>query len=144
MTMGAGEEQNHPRTSIPGGTSAFPTPANNTDGGSGIGDKGFRKGGGKAVSSTGHGLGHTAAPNPAASFGNYLGLTRQKQAAENNAARQFAEAGGSDRTTSTGEGTCATEDHSFMRHKPGCPETSTGTAFVKGVLERVTKYDRGE
>ncbi|KAH8704910.1 hypothetical protein BGW36DRAFT_3790 [Talaromyces proteolyticus] len=143
--MVAGKEENLPRTSITGGASAFPTPANNTDGGKGRGDKGSVKGGGKAVSSNGHGLGHTPAPNPAASFGNYLGLSEQKEAARNNDARRVAEsAAATDPTTASGGETCETEDHSFMRHKPGCPETLPGMSYVKGVLGRATKYDRGE
>lgn len=42
---------NHPRTSTLGGASAVPTPANNTGGGTGWGDKGFFKGGSQG---TGH------------------------------------------------------------------------------------------
>ena len=42
---------NHPRTSMLGGASAVSTPANNTGGGTGWGDKGFFKGGSQG---TGH------------------------------------------------------------------------------------------
>jgi hypothetical protein len=135
--MGTGKETggNHPRTSTSGGTSAVSTPANNVDGGSGMGDKGFTKGGSKDVESKGQGSGHSYSVNPASSFGNFLGLSQQKMAAGGNAENRLAAAAGTEApTTSTGEETCATEDHSFMNHKPGCPQTLPGSGILKGVV----------
>lgn len=48
MTDAYGETRiggNHPRSSTQGGASSVPTPANNSGGGRGWGDKGFFKGG---------------------------------------------------------------------------------------------------
>ncbi|KAL4781075.1 hypothetical protein BJX76DRAFT_336184 [Aspergillus varians] len=42
---GASSSGNQPTTATRGGASAYPTPANNTGGGSGWGDSGFLKGG---------------------------------------------------------------------------------------------------
>lgn len=47
--------RNHPTTSVAGGASAEPTPANNVGGGAGWGDKAFPKGG------TDKGVGHEGA-----------------------------------------------------------------------------------
>ncbi|KAL1986577.1 hypothetical protein VTN96DRAFT_6155 [Rasamsonia emersonii] len=135
---------NHPTTSTAGGASAVPTPANNAGGGSGWGDKGFHKGGGTGSPNPSQGLGHAPMPNPAASFGNFLGLQEQKHAAEYHSAHQFERAAGYEKaTTESGEETCASEDHSFMYHTPGCPQNLPGANFIKDAWERATKYGRG-
>ncbi|GAD97486.1 predicted protein [Paecilomyces variotii No. 5] len=134
---------NHPTTTARGGASAVPTPANNTGGGSGWGDEGLKKGGGSGaggVNLGGEGLGHQQTPNPAASFGNFLGLQDQKSAAHNKFEERFEKAGGIEPpTTSEGEPTCESEDHSFANHKPGCPQTMPGWSKVKDTYNSVTK-----
>lgn len=55
---GSNSSGNHPTSALSGGTSAKPTPANNVGGGSGLGDKGFSKGGSDGGPS--EGLGHVA------------------------------------------------------------------------------------
>jgi hypothetical protein len=131
---------NHPPSATAGGASSIPTPANNSGGGSGWGDPGFKKGGGTGAPAPSQGLGHQPMPNPAASFGNFLTLQEQKQAAESNASARYDQAaydGGIQKPlTSTGEDTCATEDHSFKYHKPGCPQTLPGSEKIKGAWER--------
>ncbi|KAL1970061.1 hypothetical protein VTN77DRAFT_6466 [Rasamsonia byssochlamydoides] len=138
---------NHPTAATAGGASAIPTPANNAGGGKGWGDKGFRKGGGTGSPTPSQGLGHAPMPNPAASFGNFLGLQEQKHAAEWHAAHKYEDAAASSGiikpTTENGEETCETEDHSFMNHTPGCPQNLPGANIIKGAWERATKYGRG-
>ncbi|KAJ9268882.1 hypothetical protein DTO212C5_5083 [Paecilomyces variotii] len=134
---------NHPTTGSRGGASAIPTPANNTGGGSGWGDKGMKKGGGGGaggVNLGGEGIGHHQTPNPAASFGNFLGLQDQKEAAHNNFEQKFEHAAGIEPPrTLDGEPTCESEDHSFANHKPGCPETMPGWNKVKDAYNSATK-----
>ncbi|GFF23866.1 hypothetical protein IFM58399_00449 [Aspergillus lentulus] len=117
---------NHERTSTQGGASSKPTPANNAGGGKGWGDKGFFKGG------TGtEGPGHEAATNPKSSMGQFLGLSSQKGAASSNFEQR---AQGASEMTAKGT-SCDTEDHSFMEHRPGCPETLPGWSKTKGVMD---------
>ncbi|KAJ5168602.1 FAD dependent oxidoreductase [Penicillium canariense] len=126
---------NHPTTSVSGGASAQPTPANNVGGGSGWGDQSFRKGG--SVDMQNEGLGHVAAHNPRSTIGEFLGLQDQKTRAENKfLARADMAAGDTKPTTETGEPTCATEDHSFMGQKPGGGDTLPGWETVKNVFGR--------
>ncbi|EYE92145.1 uncharacterized protein EURHEDRAFT_380514 [Aspergillus ruber CBS 135680] len=118
---------NHPRTSTLGGASAVPTPANNTGGGTGWGDKGFFKGGSQ-------GTGHVAPPNAQATFGEYLPLQEQKGAATS----KFAQRATDMNMDISGEGSntsCQTEDHSFMCHRPGNSDTLPGWSKAKNAVE---------
>ncbi|RHZ54372.1 uncharacterized protein CDV56_105005 [Aspergillus thermomutatus] len=114
---------NHERSSTQGGASAKPTPANNAGGGSGWGDKGFFKGGSE-------GPGHMAAETPNSSMGEFLGLKSQKGAASANFDSRARGTSGMANTTS-----CENEDHSFMEHTPGCPQTLPGWSKTKGVYD---------
>ncbi|KAF7117951.1 hypothetical protein CNMCM5793_007301 [Aspergillus hiratsukae] len=118
---------NHERTSTQGGASAKPTPANNAGGGTGWGDKGFFKGGSSKGST--EGPGHVAASNPKSSMGEFLGLRSQKGVASENVEQRAQKASDAKGTS------CDTEDHSFMDHKPGCPETMPGWSKTKGVVD---------
>ncbi|KAL1996035.1 hypothetical protein VTN49DRAFT_570 [Thermomyces lanuginosus] len=130
---------NHPQISTAGGASAVPTPANNADGGSGWGDKDFFKGGGgKTIAGSNQGVGHAPMPNPAASFGNFLGLSEQKEAANANMTSRFKAAAEGSEDDVPKAGTCETEDHSFQNHKPGCPRGPVATA--KEFLTRAAGY----
>lgn len=76
------------------------------------------------------------AQNPASITGNFLGLEDQKGRAEH----KYLERGNltannaEPTTTSGGEPTCATEDHSFMERKPGVPDTLPGWKAAKDIL----------
>lgn len=63
---------NHPRTSTLGGASAVPTPANNTGGGTGWGDKGFFKGGSQ-------GTGHVAVSSPLSVYPNPQSINNRER-----------------------------------------------------------------
>ncbi|RAH40826.1 uncharacterized protein BO95DRAFT_399518 [Aspergillus brunneoviolaceus CBS 621.78] len=96
-----------------GGASAEPTPANNAGGGSGWGDSGHPKGG---VSSD-----VLTAPE-------FRDISDQKSAAEHKFLGRFDEGQGMQ------EGTCATEDHSFMERKPGGSGALPGWETMKDKL----------
>ncbi|RAL17350.1 uncharacterized protein BO97DRAFT_401987 [Aspergillus homomorphus CBS 101889] len=99
-----------------GGASAEPTPANNAGGGSGWGDAGHPKGGMDGVSSD-----VLTAPE-------FRSISDQKSAAERKFMGRFNE--GHD----VRDGTCATEDHSFMERKPGGSGALPGWETMKDKL----------
>jgi hypothetical protein len=83
------------------------------------------------------GSGHGPMPTPADSFGNFIGLKNMKQRAKSHSHAQFEDAAGIDKPfTDSGEPTCMTEDHSFMFHKAGCPETLPGQTKLKEAWDR--------
>lgn len=139
--MGAVEDRNS-KTNVAGGASAKPTPANNVTGGSDSGSasgSGDQTGQNVQTNSDYQGPGHTAIPNPLASEGGFLGLQGQKGAAQAHTARRVADAGGVlDERVKDGslDETCATEDHSFMQHKPGGSATLPGSSIIKGAMDR--------
>ncbi|PYH44130.1 uncharacterized protein BP01DRAFT_89307 [Aspergillus saccharolyticus JOP 1030-1] len=96
-----------------GGASAEPTPANNAGGGSGWGDSGHPKGG----------ISNDILTTPELSS-----ITDQKTRAENKFLGRFDEGQGMQ------EGTCATEDHSFMERKPGGSGALPGWETMKDKL----------
>jgi hypothetical protein len=61
-------------------------------------------------------------------MGEFLGLTSQKGVASENFENRSE--GAAQKGTS-----CDHEDHSFMEHKPGCPETMPGWTKVKDVAD---------
>ncbi|KAJ5244948.1 FAD dependent oxidoreductase [Penicillium chrysogenum] len=134
MVDGPNSSTNHPTTATSGGASAKPTPANNAGGGSGWGDPGFVKGGTTKTADTG--LGHVAARNPASTTGKFLGLEDQTGRAERKDLEHVDLAANDvePTTTSGGQPTCATEDHSFMERKPGGPDTLPGWKAAKNIL----------
>ncbi|EED23408.1 conserved hypothetical protein [Talaromyces stipitatus ATCC 10500] len=143
--MGAHEDRNS-KTSVQGGASAVPTPANNVNtGSSGTGLSDASQSGGKGAAEGGssyQGPGHTSIPNPAASIGGFLGLVDQKGAAEAHMKQRVAESGGfidKDLKNSGIKETCQTEDHSFMETKPGRPDALPGSSLLKGAVGRLTK-----
>ncbi|KAJ5253192.1 hypothetical protein N7489_003602 [Penicillium chrysogenum] len=109
--------------------------ANNAGGGSGWGDQGFIKGG--TTDNKNAGFGHEAARKPASTIGNFLGLKEQKGRAENKYLQgvDLAANGIDTTTTSGGEPTCASEDHSFMERKPGGSDTLPGWKMAKRILD---------
>ncbi|KAJ5264656.1 hypothetical protein N7534_007967 [Penicillium rubens] len=135
MGDGTNSSTNHPTTATSGGASAKPTPANNAGGGSGWGDQGFIKGG--TTDTKNAGLGHEAARKSASTIGNFLGLKEQKGRAENKYLQgvDLAANGIDTTTTSGGEPTCASEDHSFMERKPGGSDTLPGWKMAKRILD---------
>ncbi|RAH55328.1 hypothetical protein BO85DRAFT_479788 [Aspergillus piperis CBS 112811] len=119
--------QNRLPGSTRGGASAQPTPANNSGGGSGWGDEGYPKGGGlgtaNQTSSSDDGVPSDILTTPA-----LQGISQQKQAAEEKFMSRWDE--GHDQR----EGTCATEDHSFMGTKPGGSDALPGWTVLKDKL----------
>lgn len=72
------------------------------------------------------------APNPKSTMGNFLGLQDQKSRAENKYLQRMDLAGDDVRPMNDqGDPTCASEDHSFMGHKPGGPDTLPGWNTMK-------------
>ncbi|KAB8235047.1 hypothetical protein ETB97_010720 [Aspergillus alliaceus] len=117
----------HPVTGTRGGASAEPTPANNVGGGRGWGDTGFFKGG------TDEGPGHISGKikTSYSSANEFSSLRDQKNMAEQNfMGRTHREAG-------ENEGTCATEDHSFMERKPGTQDTLPGWEKAKDTMSNI-------
>ncbi|XRM42833.1 hypothetical protein ABZX51_006045 [Aspergillus tubingensis] len=118
--------QNRLPGSTRGGASAQPTPANNSGGGSGWGDEGYPKGGGLGTAnqtSSDDGVPSDILTTPA-----LQGISQQKQAAEQKFMSRWDE--GHDQR----EGTCATEDHSFMGTKPGGSDALPGWNVLKDKL----------
>ncbi|KAJ5671942.1 FAD dependent oxidoreductase, partial [Penicillium longicatenatum] len=121
-------------TSVAGGASATPTPANNVGGGAGWGDSGFQKGGSHDTEGPRQGFGHVAPANARETMGEALGLREQKDQAKFNFMQRVDDAGDVKPTTEHGEPTCTTEDHSFMGKKPGGSDALPGWETVKNVL----------
>ncbi|KAJ5090054.1 hypothetical protein N7532_008738 [Penicillium argentinense] len=124
-------------TAVAGGTGTQPTPANNVGGGDdgGWGDRIFRKGGQDDVLN--QGTGHVPPKAANETMGSFLGLRDQKTRAENKYLERVDLASdGMKPMTDSGEPTCATEDHSFMSHKPGGSETMPGWGTMKNVFGR--------
>ncbi|KAJ5495915.1 hypothetical protein N7539_001031 [Penicillium diatomitis] len=119
--MSEAEGRSHARSAVSGGSGVESTPANNV----GAGD-----------STRDEGSGHVAAPNLASTKGSFLGLTDQKSRAENNFMTRADEAAGVKGPVAGNDGTCATEDHSFMAQKPGTSDTLPGWDAVKNVISR--------
>ncbi|KAJ5773096.1 hypothetical protein N7457_007992 [Penicillium paradoxum] len=120
--MGSDSDNNRQTSAVEGDTSATPTPANDvgSPAGQGWGDR-LWKGG------MNEGPGHATAPNPRATMGEFLGLYDQKSRAEQKYLHRETLADPNVRaTTEQGEPTCVTEDHSFMGHKAGDPDTLPG------------------
>ncbi|KAJ5759457.1 hypothetical protein N7520_006613 [Penicillium odoratum] len=121
-------------SSVQGGTGATPTPANNVGGGADWGDQGLQ-GDSHDPNEPRQGFGHVAPHNPRETMGETLGLKEQKGHAKDNFLQRADEARGIEKPTSLhGEPTCATEDHSFMAHKPGHSDTLPGWDTMKNVL----------
>ncbi|KAJ5665812.1 uncharacterized protein N7477_008260 [Penicillium maclennaniae] len=114
-------------SAVSGGSSAVPTPANNSVR---WGDKIFHKGG-SADEPVNEGNGHVSAQNPQDTIGNFLGLRDQKTRAECKFNDRAGLAEGVKRTTESGEPTCESEDHSFAGRKPGGSETWPGWETTK-------------
>jgi len=134
------EGSSHARTSVSGGASAEPTPANAVSDRprSNSREKPSHKGGSHALLN--EGPGHIAAHNPRSTIGGFLGLRDQKTRAENNflaQSDQVSETGGtSEERTGT---TCTTEDHSFMGKKPGASDALPGWQTVKNIIPGASK-----
>ncbi|KAI2794595.1 hypothetical protein POX_a01194 [Penicillium oxalicum] len=124
--MSEAEGRSHARSAVAGGSGAQPTPANNV-GGNNSNDP---------SSTRNEGTGHVAAPNLASTKGSFLGLADQKSRAENNYMARADEAADGRPLGPGAEGTCATEDHSFMAQKPGTSDTLPGWNAVKSVIGR--------
>ncbi|KAE8356441.1 hypothetical protein BDV28DRAFT_102858 [Aspergillus coremiiformis] len=123
MTGAYSHANEHPAS----GTSVEPTPANNVGSGRGLGDGGFPKGG------VGEGPGHISGKikTSYSSADEFSSLRSQKDMAERNyVTRLHGEAG-------QREGTCATEDHSFMERKPGAPDTLPGWEKAKDTMSNM-------
>lgn len=83
------------------------------------------------------GSGHGPIDTPANSSGNFIGLKNMKQRAKSHSHAQFEAAAGVQKPfTDSGEPTCMSEDHSFMFHKAGCPETLPGQNKLKEAWDR--------
>ncbi|KAJ5460552.1 uncharacterized protein N7458_002104 [Penicillium daleae] len=123
---------NHPRTSVSGGSSSQPTPANNVRGGDAGGDKPSHRGGSHDLLN--EGPGHIAAHNPRSTTGAFLALKDQKTRAENNFLAQADLASGKSQTEEHAGPTCTTEDHSFMGQKPGGSDALPGWETVKNII----------
>ncbi|KAF7591128.1 hypothetical protein BBP40_001967 [Aspergillus hancockii] len=118
----------HPAAGTRGGASAEPTPANNVGGGRGWGDPGFLKGG-----TNDEGTGHISdkIKTSYSSANEFSSLRDQKTHAEDNYMdRMHREEGVKD-------GTCATEDHSFMKTRPGGSETLPGWEKAKDTVSHM-------
>lgn len=76
------------------------------------------------------------ARNPASTTGKFLGLEDQTGRAERKDLEHVDLAANDvePTTTSGGQPTCATEDHSFMERKPGGPDTLPGWKAAKNIL----------
>ncbi|KAJ5173303.1 hypothetical protein N7492_005896 [Penicillium capsulatum] len=106
--------------------STVPTPANNLNG-QGQGQEGD--------SDEGQGLGHVDPTNPRGTMGKFLGLHEQKTRAENKyMARADYTAANVKPMSENGEPTCASEDHTFMYHKPGGNDTWPGWDTFKNIF----------
>ncbi|KAJ6027975.1 hypothetical protein N7540_003551 [Penicillium herquei] len=128
---------NQPTNIVTGGTSATPTPANNVGGGSGWGDPGFKKGGTSSHRDDDEprqGYGHVEAPNPRATMGDTLGLQQQKTRAKYHFLQRSDEAADVKPMSEHGEPTCASEDHTFMNHRPGGSKTMPGWGTMRNVM----------
>ncbi|KAJ5164406.1 uncharacterized protein N7500_006236 [Penicillium coprophilum] len=130
--MGIESSLNQQTTAVNGGSSAQPTPANSDDG-SGWGDRLWL--GGKN-----EGLGHADAPNPKSTMGGFLALDEQKTRGESKLSERQNlvdfEKTSVRPINAEGEPTCASEDHSFMKHKAGDPDTYPGWSTVKNIFGR--------
>ncbi|KAJ5796375.1 uncharacterized protein N7518_004915 [Penicillium psychrosexuale] len=126
--MGSDSTPNRPTTAVAGGSSAEPTPANDVGGGKGWGDRLWL--GGKN-----EGLGHADAINPKSTMGDFLSLSDQKTRAQNKfIERENMLESNALPMNAEGEPTCVTEDHSFMNHKAGAPDTYPGWSTVKNIF----------
>ncbi|KAJ5133848.1 hypothetical protein N7448_001132 [Penicillium atrosanguineum] len=114
-------------SAVSGGSSAVPTPANNS---SSWGDKVFRKGGSENEPIN-EGEGHVHASNPRDTIGNFLGLQDQKTRAENKFKERAGLVDGQKPYTEDGGPTCAGEDHTFAGRKPGGSDTWPGWETTK-------------
>ncbi|KAJ5383634.1 hypothetical protein N7517_001545 [Penicillium concentricum] len=111
-------------------SSAQPTPANDVGGGSGWGDRLWL--GGKN-----EGPGHAEATNPRSTMGDFLALHEQKTRGENKfLQRENLVDTNVKPMNAEGEPTCAIEDHSFMNHKAGDPDTYPGWGTFKKFFGR--------
>ncbi|OOQ82279.1 hypothetical protein PEBR_39753 [Penicillium brasilianum] len=115
---------NHPRTSVSGGSGSQPTPANNVSDGSSSG------GDGNSHELLNEGPGHIGAHNPRSTIGGFLGLEDQKSRAENNFLARADLASGKEQIGRT----CETEDHSFMGKKPGESDALPGWQTIKSII----------
>ncbi|OQD73901.1 hypothetical protein PENDEC_c013G03340 [Penicillium decumbens] len=122
-------QKNHPTTSVHGGSSAVPTPAN----AAGWGDRTFRRGGSEKEPIN-EGEGHVPANKPRDTIGKFLGLRDQKERAETKFSQMAALADDMEPVREDGEPTCASEDHSFMGRKPGGSDTWPGWEQAKNVF----------
>ncbi|KAJ5594973.1 uncharacterized protein N7459_001181 [Penicillium hispanicum] len=136
--MPQSSSHNNLTTSVAGGTSAEPTPANNVGGGAGWGDDRFlQKGGTDGHHEHVQGRGHVDARNPRATMGSMLGLHDQKARAENKYMERADLAQANTKPMSEhGQPTCASEDHTFMCHRAGGSHTMPGWGTVKNIFGR--------
>ncbi|KAJ5273738.1 hypothetical protein N7478_008863 [Penicillium angulare] len=123
--------------SIAGGAGLRPTPANNVGGGSGWGDNGFRKGGTDSDDEDSHqDFGHGTEPQ-----GVTMADAMKSQQHKIHAKYGFLDQSESARhaahvkpMSQHGEPTCASEDHSFMNHKPGGSRTMPGWGTMRNLM----------
>ncbi|KAJ5702287.1 hypothetical protein N7488_009835 [Penicillium malachiteum] len=121
---------NQPTNIVAGGTSATPTPANNVGGGSGWGDPGFRKGGTDGDDDEPRqGYGHVEEP-----WERRLVFSSTKTRAKYHFLQRSDEAADEKPMSAHGEPTCASEDHSFMSHRPGGSKTMPGWGTMRNVM----------
>ncbi|KAL4915651.1 hypothetical protein BDW62DRAFT_203411 [Aspergillus aurantiobrunneus] len=127
---GATPSGNQPTTSTRGGASAFPTPANNTGGGSGWGDSGLLKGGlDRDSTHLSSSSGESNSAKLSSISGEMSSLTEQKAAGEQSYQQNLADAGAVPSSGNAGVG--------FMGHKPGGSDTLPGWEKAKGAFNSV-------
>ncbi|KAL5340569.1 hypothetical protein BJX70DRAFT_101056 [Aspergillus crustosus] len=116
---------NQPSSAVQGGASAYPTPANNSGGGSGWGDSGFIKGGLSGKSKNLSSSGAESGSGQISSLSGKMSKLEEQKASgrENN----LSEIGGIP----------THENASFMTHKPAGPSTLPGWEKAKGVVNSV-------
>jgi hypothetical protein len=154
--MGQDSTPNRQPTSVAGGSSAEPTPANNSGKETGWGDKlwmgGTNDGDGHAPvrDCDFHRISKTCIPrmnigpiltmhcgqaqNARSTMGSFLGLSDQKSRSANKYLQRANQLDDDAKPmTAAGEPTCATEDHSFMGKKAGDPDTYPGWDTFKSI-----------
>ncbi|KAJ5835837.1 hypothetical protein N7447_001863 [Penicillium robsamsonii] len=128
--MGSDTSFNRQTTAVAGGSSAEPTPANNVGGGSGWGDRLWLGG-------ENEGSGHADATNPRSTMGDFHALHEQKTRGQNKFLQRESLIDSDVKPMNAeGEPTCASEDHSFMNHKAGDPDTYPGWSTFKSFFGR--------
>ncbi|OQE07940.1 hypothetical protein PENVUL_c011G09611 [Penicillium vulpinum] len=113
-----------------GDSSDQPIPAHDVGSGTGWGNRLWQ--GGKN-----EGPGHADATNPRSTMGDFLSLNEQKTQGQNKyIQRENLVDSDVKPMNAEGEPTCAIEDHSFMRHKAGDPDTYPGWSTLRNFFGR--------